>query len=383
MARFSAPDDALTTRQGVTYRSLPTGELSTIEIPAGVGQVPLDLTGGLECTVVSTDGNVVANPIDGTFDVNVRRLRLQAKAAGSALVLAESYVQRWAFVHVVVYDKDPTRAAPQSPPQSGAPTAAGGGGTPDPVAELLGILEDRGFSIGDEEVTFLKGDTARNLLRVLLYSHRALASRKVQTQYAILVTAHTGAETLFGSGGPNAPIGNWFSVQLDDKLGRKAVKDALIARGVLMDSSARGNRASATADVTASSVDNPIFKTKMKDGSVDFNIPGMLEAQFDLVYGLPRDASDPSSTPDPIALYKEIGQHLKQKGISAKSLGAVIGRAYAGQGTAEGGAYSERLAGNYDHVIRALTWLVRKPPRGASDTAKAWARDLLGHVPPR
>ena len=64
------------------------------------------------------------------------------------------------------------------------------------------------------------------------------------------------------------------------------------------DNSARGNRASANAAVTGSAVDNPIFKTK-KGGVEDFDVPGMIDAQFDLVYGAPRDASDPAWAPDP------------------------------------------------------------------------------------
>ena len=46
MPRFLGPNDTQTIPQGVTYRLMPSSEVSVVETPSGVGQVPLNLLEG-------------------------------------------------------------------------------------------------------------------------------------------------------------------------------------------------------------------------------------------------------------------------------------------------------------------------------------------------
>jgi hypothetical protein len=382
MAHFWGPSDSQLVPDDVFFYDVVGGapnEVSGVDIPIGAATVPVNLWGATGFKVESSDETVIADPIPESSNGESRVLRLKGVTTGTTIIsVTGSDGRKWIFLKVTVYKPDPTVAARQSTPQGSAPQAGGGSSSPEPVAELLGIVEDAGFKVGGR-VSFLKDDAVRNLLKVFLYSHRALAGRKMPVKNAVLVAAHTGAETLFGTSGPNAAIGNWFSLQLDNADKRKRVKDALVARGVPMDNSPRGNRASAGAAVTGSAVDNPIFKTT-KGGKDDFDVPGMLDAQFDLVYGAPKDAGNPSWAPDPNALFTSIGRALTRSDATASSLGTVIGGAYAGVGTPEGAAYSTRLAGNYDHVMRALKWFVGTLPAIASAGTQTWASTTLRGV---
>ena len=125
-------------------------------------------------------------------------------------------------------------------------------------------------------------------------------------------------------------------MQLDEENEkRKRVNAAFIARGIAMDNSPRGNRTTPGASGTPSSVDNPVFEITRGDKQ-EFDVPGMIDAQFDLVYGTTRDASDPAATPYKDALFLSIGRAVSRPAISAKAFGAVIGQAYAGAGTPGG-----------------------------------------------
>ena len=235
MAHFWGPSDTQTVPQGVDYRFVEGGapqEVWAVDVPTGAAQVPVNLWGATGFAVDSSDESVIAVPIPESSDGDNRTLRLTGKDVGTTIVdVTGSDGRLWIFLQVTVYDPDPTRAARRSPSQGGSGQAGGGSSDPDPVAELLGIVEDPKFD-AEHRVSFLTSDAVRNILRVFLYSHRALAGRKMPVKNAVLVAAHTGAETLFGTSGPNAPIGNWFSLQLDNADKRKRVKDALIARGV-------------------------------------------------------------------------------------------------------------------------------------------------------
>jgi hypothetical protein len=379
MAHFSAPNETQIIPQGVRYlvrtdaQRQTNDEVWKVEIPTGAKQVSVNLLLAAGLIVTSNNTNVIDNPIPESGSDNARILRLSPVGAGTTLIEVKGPDNaHWLFLQVLVQDVDPTRAAPQGPAQgsgpSAPPQAAASGGVAEPVAELLGLVSAPAFtSAGYGGV--LGAQQVLNVLRVFLHAHIALLGRKLPAANAIFLPSHTGIETTFGTLGPNAPILNWFSVQVDNKT-YKPLQDALVRRGATISWGDRGNRVSATAPVEGSSVGNPAFT----------NVHEMVDAQLDLVYGAPKDATATPLVIEQVAPFKPVGLALMND-TSAFAFGTVMaGAGYAGKG-AEKQAYPESLVNlGYDRVIKVLKWFLGGPLAGASETTRTWARATLSGV---
>ncbi len=379
MAHFWGPSDSQLVPKGVVYYEKQDDphaphEVWKIDIPTGTRQVAVNLYGAASLKVLSNNTDVIANPIQESSAGDNRVLRLDGASAGTAMIeVTDSSGAHWIHLQVHVIDPDPTRAGQSGTPQgsSGSTSAA----TPEPVAELLGLIDAK---FTDDELAddkkivtgFLSARKAVNIVKVFLYGFRALAGRNLPTRNAIFLPCHT-FEAGFGAAGPNASIGNWFSVQVLPKGDTAALFEAFRKRGAVPESGARGNAGN------PSGVFNPVFLNRITG---QINIPAMINAQLDLQYGAPQDANVQPWVVESIAPWKPVGRALARNDITARQFGAAIGGAGYANG---GGDYGTTFAASYTHVSGALKWFLGGSLSGASQTAKTWAAAALATAAPQ
>jgi hypothetical protein len=216
-------------------------------------------------------------------------------------------------------------------------------------------------------VGFLTARRVFNIVRVFLHAHVALFTRALPTRNAVFLPCHT-FEAGFGTSGPNAPIGNWFSVQVLPTGGTAPIYEALRRRGITLLPGDRGNGSN------PSGVYNPAFLT----GSNEVNIPAMINAQLDLQYGAPANASVTPWVVDPVAPWKPVGVALARRDITARQFGVEIGR--SGYASGSGTDYGTAMANAYGHVSTALNWFLGGALPSA---AKEWATSALAQMAPK
>jgi hypothetical protein len=390
MAHFWGPSDTQLIPRGVRYFEKPDGaphEVWKIDMPTGATQVTVNLYGAAGLTVTSNDTSVVANPIPESLDGDNRILRLAGATAGTTMIeVTDAGGAHWIHLQVHVVDPDPTRASPQSPSQGSAPgdpSSGGAAGTQEPVAELLGLIDKR---FTDDELASKKVVVAAfnaqevvNSVKTFLHAYRALVGRNLPARNAIFLPAHT-FESGWGTKGPNAPIGNWFSVQLLNKDELKPLWAAFKGRGCDMDRSARDNRMTEGGPNSKPNVDNPIFKNNAT-GKID--VAGMINAELDLIYGAPKDAKAQPWEVDPVALFKTSGiaPALARSDMTATRFAqAIAASGYAGKGTPWAAAYPAAFAGSYTNVLTALKSFLGGPLTGASEGTKTWATATMADI---
>jgi hypothetical protein len=383
MPRFFRPGDAQSLPQGVEFRDMQDGapgEIGAVDIPRGVAFVSVVLSGAPGLNVISSNENVIANPIPDCADGDNRTVGLRPRDVGTTLIVVSGGLQRWNFLQVTVLEPDPTRAARAAPSQGSGPS--GGRTDPEPVAELLGIV-DKKFTddqLQDQkhvvfEVFFAVQVAA--ILKTYLFAYRALVARKLPVRNAVFLPAHT-FEAGYGGRGPNAAIGNWFSVQVLPSGNTKPLYDAFQSRGIASAYGDRDNRMKTGGANPHSGVFNPSFKDATS-GKID--VAGMLTAQLDLVYGAPKDASAQPWVVEDVAPFKSVGRALARTDISAQQFGAVIAAAgYAAQGSDSQAAYAGTFAGAYANVRKVLKWFLGGDLAGASESTKKWATDTLADI---
>ena len=369
MARFFRPGDAQSIPQGVDFRDMPDGapgEIGAVEIPRGVAFVPVILSGASGFNVVSSTESVIANPIPDCADGDNRTLGLRPRDIGTTLVLVTGGLQRWNFLQVTVFEPDPTRAARAAPSQGSGPS--GGRTDPEPVAELLGIvdkkftddqLEDRKHVIVD---VFFAVQVAA-ILKTYLFAYRALVARKLPPRNAVFLPAHT-FEAGYGGKGPNAAIGNWFSVQVLPSGSSKPLYDAFLASGHPVRSTGdRDNRMKTGGPNPHSGVFNPSLPGR--DQREHRRRRRWSTRSSTSFYGAPKDASAQPWVVEDVAPFKSVGRALARTDISARQFGQVIaGAGYAAQGSDSQAAYAGTFAGAYGNVRKVLKWFLGGDPGG-------------------
>jgi hypothetical protein len=308
--------------------------------------------------VASNDPSVIANPIPESPNGEYRVLRLNGVATGTTMIeVTDAGGSHWVHLQVLVVELDRSRALPQGLSQPVAPSSGSVGGAgvsaPDPVAELLGLI--------DKQLTDADLADGKKI---------ALAGRKLSTRNAIFLPCHT-FEAGFGAEGPNADTGNWFSVQVLPTGPTQPLFDAYKRRGA---DPVAGKRDNAGAP---SGVWGPVFQIPRSDR---INIAAMIDAQLALQYGVPPDASVEPWVVDPLAPWPRVGRAIARTDITARQFGAVIG----GAGYSNSGSdYGATFATSYGHVSTALKWFLGGALSGASATAKAWAAAALANAAPK
>ena len=383
MAHFAGPDSTQAVPQGVRYWGKSDGapnEVWKVEVPLGTPMVSVNLWGATGLIVTSNDPSILANPIPESSVGEYRVLRLNGLATGTTMLeVADACGNHWVHLQVQVVELDRSLARPYGSSQPVAPNdgSAGGAGVnaPDPVAELLGLI-DKQFTdaelANDKKlvVGFLTARKVSNIVQVFLHTHRALAGRKLPTRNAIFVPCHT-FEAGFGAEPPNGPLGNWFSVQVLPTGPTQPLFEAFRRRGATPKPGKRDNAGA------PSGVYGPVFQLGT---STEIDIPGMVDAQLALQYGVPADASVDPWVVDPVAPWTRVGRALARTDITARQFGGEIGSAgYANSGS----DYGATFAASYGHVSTALKWVLGGALVGASETAKAWATAALANAAPK